>query len=1018
MADKENSDEQEISTHFLLKRLRVTLSVITALLLLTAVGVPLCVFFKVDWVLYLIAGLASAGLIAVALLIVFLVRRYGKELADSLQAMDKQLNDFSKGDVKLSSVHHELPTLEKLQEKLNSAIAHYSQYRLAYTSQSADEMLKKRIASGEILPQQEFEDHLYSEVQNNFSFRSALLMIQLLGGDPLPEQAFKDLHERILKSFPGAMVGLSGERTFSVYVYSVDSFLSLETACEKFVSDYKTFEISRYDDFSHVYYCKIGAVVYPYTPVTNLIEDAASALEKSKDVLINMGVRSVYYPHAIVSESNRRIIYLSSIESFENSFRNAHNYPEQIQALKDFTRWFAVTSDFECGGIMLYDAKTSDYQIIMETGKEAGDKAFSLLGERIPEKDINPFYDAALQDLSFSAADSTDLPPKMASYLRNIGIASFYFAAITFAGEKRGFIYLTSSQTRPFFSLITREDLNGYSAMITSLVVSLQSTTSMQESAGLLEALSTRANKYFYTIDRATYKMTYLSPNLMKAFPNAHVGDVCYEVLRSAHTAPCTHCPLTHGADRRIISHISNTESALSVLQYRGVQDNLSTILIESGNEGENASLVGNHLIDEMLLIKNAQALSLDVSRQIKLGVVGYVISLKLLDADSLLFQLPGSDANSLMNAVSKTVQDAGYGDILYRYDNFELSFLLKSYTKVRITDFVEEIAQELSDSMVVKDVSFKPSFAFSAIAYPADADNAKGLLSLIGKELDRSESFGEGYLVEVENRKPRKALRYDYILDLLNETLQKDEIPVVIQPVIDTKSRKPIGGDILTRLYDGNGNPISSSEFIPIARSHKLLGKVDLGALRAAGALYENYADSYFRSEGITSLSCYVSLESLESPSFLEDIKKVLNRYHFPKGFLTLCLDIGDIKNGEGYIQSAIANLTSFGINWEAANFVLDKLPLDTLKRLGISRIKLARGVVQEAISTPSDYANFSRFVDAAIRGGYVISSTGVEKEEQFDFLSHLEVQRIQGYLFAKPQLEKDFITYLTYGQ
>jgi EAL domain-containing protein (putative c-di-GMP-specific phosphodiesterase class I) len=985
--------------------------------LILAVAVPLCIAYDVKVVLYALSATLALLVVADVVLVFILLNKYGKDIEDSLDVMDKQLDQFSKGDIKLSSIHHRLPSMEKLQDRLNDAIGKYAEYRLVYNAQSNDEELKKKIAAGIVFSNDEFMEHLNKEVENNLSFRSALLLIQSQGSDPSSAVAMEALHHKIIEVFPGSIVGRYDALTYVVYVYSVDSFLSLKCLCESFVANYNHYAIGVYEDKSTIDYCRLGGVVYPYTPITNLVQDAVVALNDSKGVNIASGVRSVYYPHAIVSENSRRVIYLASMERFQQRFRDAANYPEQIQTLKDFARWFALTADFEVGGVMLYSAQTHTYQIVMEAGKGDNDKSFSRLGQRIDEKEVDPFYQEALQDLSFSNANTDELPPMMSGYLNNLGIKSFYFHAVAFGAEKRGFIYLTSSKPRPYFTLLARENLNDYCALISSLLVNIDNETVKRQTQSLLSALEYRDNAYIYTIDRASYRLTYLSDNLKKSFPNAHEGDICYKVLRSAHTAPCSHCPLTHGADHRIIKHISTTEMGVSVLQFRGDDDNLSTIMMRETTSGSE-NLIGNHLIDEMLLIKNPQALSLDLARQIKLGGIGYVISVRLLESDRLLSACPGSDANSLMMAVSKLVQDAGYGSILYRYGPFELCFLLQSYTKVRIDDFVEEIAQELSGDMTIKDVSITPHYAYSAISYPTDARTPKELMGMIASELDRSASFGPGFVVEVANKKPRKALRSEYVLSVLKDTLSRDEMPIQIQPIYDASSHKIVAGDVLTRLY-GTGNiSIPPVEYLSLAKQERLISKIDLGSIRAAGIVYENYADNFFKNGGIENLSIYLSLDSLQDTTFPESVRRLFIRYYIPKNFMIFSIDAAFINKDENAARNTMNALADLGIVFEVMNYSSEALALDEVRKLGISRIKTPRVMIEEAVGTPSGGASFARFTDAILRGGFSITCTGIENEEENDLAVHHEIPRLQGYYFSHPLNEKDFISLLAYGK
>lgn len=997
------------------KRLAPAIVAFSFLFIAAAVGIPLGIFYNIDLLLYIVAGVVVVGGIATVIATIIVTKHYNQELDNSLDSMNNQLNDFSHGDIRLSAAPIKLPMAEKLQDQINTMIANYSHLRVRANEEATGE-IKDKIKAGFIFPYAEFKEKLNPEVQNNANFRSSLLFIQALGSAKIAAKVMESLHKKILEAFPDAMVGQYDEKTYVLYVYQVSSFLSLETKCEQFATTFNKLTLSTYNDVSTVNYCRIGGVVYPYTAITSLLDDGLKALEDSKDVNINIGVRSVYYPHAIVSETNRRVIYQASMESFQENFRKAKTYGEQVTALKGLVRWFALTSGFEVGGVLRYFEKTHEYVSLVEVGKDAEQKSFSRMGESISEKTIDPFYEEGLKDLSFSASSLDELPPDMGGVLHNIGVESFFFYSIAYGGKKGGLIYLTSSHKKPYFPLLSRENLNNFCVMVSSIVTAIGNTVAQEESDNLIEAITSRTNKLLYSIDKASYRLTYMSENLKRCFPDAKLGDLCYKDLRSDHNAPCTHCPLSHGIDRRIIQKISPLESVVSVLQYKGVDANVATILIEQAENKE--SNANNKMLDEMLLIKNYQALSLDLSRQIKMGGQGYLVSARLLGAEDIMSKIGGIDTTTIMASVTKNVQDAGFGELLYRYGTYELTFLLKSYTKAKIMDFVEEIAAQLTSPIDIKDSSFTPRFAYSAISFPNEASNSKEALIMVEGELDRSEKFGPGFLVEVENKHPRKASRNEYINDVLTDTLAKSEMPIVIQPVMDTKSGLITSADIFFRLYGTNKDSIPPSEFIPLAEKNKLVSEIDLAALRSVGTLYENYGYSYFRTAGIKNIEIYTSPESVKNPFFAEKVKEIFARYKFPKGYIVLALDARLLDTMSETLPALKKTIEGLGGEIEAVDFDPALVSLDKLRAYGITRFKTERSLIAEAINNPTDYSAFSRFIDSAERGGFVITCLGIENEDEKDLVSHLDIPRSQGYYFGRPMPEKDFIKFLNYGR
>jgi EAL domain-containing protein (putative c-di-GMP-specific phosphodiesterase class I) len=980
-----------------------------------ALGIPLCIHYALVWALYALSGLLFVLTLSCLVFSFLAMRLYDRKLKASSEIIARQLADFAEGNIKILSTKHELPSLRALQDGINLAVENYSRYQLVAVGTAYDEEVKAKILEGYVFPFDEFERRLSQELQRNNSYRSALLFIACEGSDPLPPAALEALKEKIRASFPRVMLGRYDASTFAVYDFAVESILALKTRCEGLVASFNDLHITLEEDRTFLNYCRLGGVIYPYTPAANLISEGLKALKESPDVKLAVSLPSVYYPHAILSESNKRIVYLASMENFEQLFRQAKTHQGQIDALKDFLRWIASAGDFETGGVLLYSPLTLEYRVLLEVGKTDADQSFARLGERIPADAIDPFYEEASRDLSFSAASSAALPSAMSSFLTNLGIRSFYFSALTFAGQKKGFFYLTSTKEKPFGSLSTKEDYNSFAAMVSALLVSLDCKVEVEGTERVLDALSERSGKFLYTIDRATHKLTYLSENLRRCFSEAKVGDVCYKVLRTDHTSPCTHCPLTSGADHRVISNISAVECGISVLEFRGADNDLSTIVIEQSNSGSLA--LGSSLMDEMLLIKNAQALSLEVGRELKADQLGYVVSIELLGGDASLSKLPGADANSVMAAIVKNFQDAGYGDIVYRFGPYQLSFLLKSYTKAKIMGFVEEAAEILSTPLEVKDVSFKPAFAYSAIAYPGDVTTVRQLTTLIPSELKRSANYGEGMLVEVADKNPRKALRADYILTILTDTLNKDSMPILIQPIVDAKSKKVVGGDLRAALFGRDGLPIPPAEFIPIAQRSALVGKVDLGSLQNMGHLYETYAFTCFRSVGLNNLSMYLSVASLQDPTFPESVKKIFSRYKFPRNYVSFEIGCSYLLEHEADLKRTMESLAGLGIIFEAVEFDPDQVSLDALRKFGIPRIKTDRTLIWDAVANPGDSASFSRFVDSALRDGFYLTCAGIETSEQGDLAFHLDVQRSQGYLYGRPMSETDFIKHLNYG-
>jgi EAL domain-containing protein (putative c-di-GMP-specific phosphodiesterase class I) len=1001
------------STEALLKRLWPIFAISGFLIIVAAVLVPLAIVFKNNAFLYVTIALIAAGLTGLIVILVVAVKKYGFAADRSLYEMERQLNDFSEGDIKMLSIRHYSPVLDKFQDSLNKTISSYSSLRFVYKTSEADREIDEKIASGVVLSFPEFMDRLPHEIQRNLNFRSALIFIQSLGGGAGDPSTLRDLHEAIMNAFPSSLIGLYDDTTFALYDREVSSFRALREQLERLVASYKSLKANKGTNITNLAYCKCGASVYPYVPLTSLVDDGLLELKKSDGVSLTSDISKVYYPHAILTEDNKRIIYFATVENYEALYGKAASYSEAVQALRKYGAWLASQIGFTAAGFLSYYQEADQYDLVFEAHKDASTASFSKLGERIKAEAIDPFYEEAVKDVFFATSDVNELPPALSAPLGNLGIASFYFAAIRAAGVKRGFIYFTGFEKREALSMVERELLSRYASLASSFVTSLQEKSKADENSAVVEALSDRAGKFIYSLDRATHKLTYLSKNLQRSFPNAKVGDLCYKALRDEQ-APCARCPLSHGVDHRIIERLSSTECAISVLLYKGAWKGQSTILIEdTGRENVKSS---NRFLDQNLLIRNREALALDLTRQLKLHESGYVVALRIVNPGELIKKAPGSDNAAIMSMVTKSIRDAGYGDIVYRLNEFDLVFLLKSYLKNKITGFVEEISSIVKGPMDYQYVKLEPKYAYCSVGYPGEAQTAREIMSLTEGELNRSATFGEGYLTQVADNHPRKASRDDYVDDLLQKTLSRDIMPIAIQPIYQAVTNKIASLDVLARLYGNEGDQIPSGELFAAAGRRNMVDKVDIGALFSAGKLAEDYGETYFNKVGIASESVRLSNVALRDPGFVDNVKKFFEKYSLPKSYLHFIVENSLLSDYKQDMKTIMDALKDYGIIWEVNGVNEDNCSLDELKAMGFMDLRTEMSFISRAVNNPNDYQICSRFVYSANRDGFNLVCCGIETEEEKQVAEHMEFPMLSGYYLSKPLQERDLIQVLAF--
>jgi EAL domain-containing protein (putative c-di-GMP-specific phosphodiesterase class I) len=1002
------------SAALLLKKNWPFLALVAFLFLVAVVVLPIGIVYALSYLVILGIVIMALGLGALVFYILYFLSKYGASADASLTSMKEQLDGLSEGNLKIVSDRHLSPSLDALQDSLNKAIGSFSSYSIVYKKNAEDDIYNLRKQSGYVFTLSEFKEGLTKAIQSSLTYRSALVAIELQGEGNLSEEVMATLHQEILEYFPHALTGRYDQKRFLVYVEAVGSCLVLKSLLTRLVTSFHDLHLGTSDQVESFAYCRAAAVIYPYTPITSLLDSVLALLEKSESVLVQDSLAEVTYPHSLVTESNKRIIYFALATSYEERLRRAPNRAARVALLAEMARWIASLTSFASAGLYAYNASEHGYEKVFEENRLENFEGFARYGEKLKAEMLDPYFEAAERELPFGGSDASELPSALRGPLVNMGVSSFSFRAIALEGHKIGLSYFLSQDELGELSLLDEELLSRYENLLGRLLSSDALALEEEKKASLLESLSTRSGKYLYTIDRKSHRLSYLSANLQRAFPKAHPGDLCYEALRGEH-AVCAHCPFLKGVDKHILEQLSSTECALSVLEFNGAKEGEGTILIE---ETGRSSLSDNRFIDPALYVKNKQALSLELSHECKVGAQGYLLSVRLLNWEDLQKKAPGADMTALMLAVTKAVTDSGYGDLLYHLDDYDIAFLLKSYTQTQIINFVEEISEILKGPLEFQYIPLNPQYAYSAIAYPFDASLPREILDLVETELRRSASLSAGYMVQVGDTHPRKALREDYILDWLDRSLAKGKMEARLAPIFAKSSGHPCYAELHGALFGERDEEISRKEFLPIAERANLLSKMTLALLLEAGTLYQSYGDSYFKTARLQGFVLSLSEQSLLDSSFPEAFRKAYQESKLPKGYVHLLVSAASFKKIQGDLRRVMVALNDLGLTFELDGMPLEGLTFEELANCSIKVARLESGLIGQAVVAPSGYAALSRFVYSAVRSGVVLVATGLASEEEKEMALHLSLPYYQGDYVGAFVLEKDFVESLAYAK
>ena len=234
-----------------------------------------------------------------------------------------------------------------------------------------------------------------------------------------------------------------------------------------------------------------------------------------------------------------------------------------------------------------------------------------------------------------------------------------------------------------------------------------------------------------------------------------------------------------------------------------------------------------------------------------------------------------------------------------------------------------------------------------------------------------------------------------------LREAIEKGELNVLYQPIVNASGEKVVGVEALARWTHPQRGLISPGEFIPIAEHSGLIIELGDYVLRRActdGASWP----------GLT-VAVNVSPLQFRQINFVSVVERILGETGFEPTRLELELTestlIGNVESAE----SAMIRLKALGLRLALDDFGTGYSSLQYLRRFPFDKLKIDRSFVL-SIEKASDAAAIVHAVVSLGRGlGMKVTAEGVETADQHLFLRAAGVHFMQGYRFGKPMTAAD---------
>ena len=230
---------------------------------------------------------------------------------------------------------------------------------------------------------------------------------------------------------------------------------------------------------------------------------------------------------------------------------------------------------------------------------------------------------------------------------------------------------------------------------------------------------------------------------------------------------------------------------------------------------------------------------------------------------------------------------------------------------------------------------------------------------------------------------------------------MQRGEVDLHYQPILDVADRRVIGFEALLRWQHPTRGLLLPDRFLPVAEQSNLIREIGLWALRRA---VEDRIELGLATCPDAAVSVNISARQFTEDGFLSSLNALMNERAFPPRLLQIELTESAFIEHPERTVTLIAELRRLGVRVIIDNFGTGYASLSYLKNLPVDGLKIDQVFVRGLPEDRGNAAIVQAITTLCAKLGLQAMAEGVETLEELKALRSLDCDRLQGTLIAEP--------------
>lgn len=293
------------------------------------------------------------------------------------------------------------------------------------------------------------------------------------------------------------------------------------------------------------------------------------------------------------------------------------------------------------------------------------------------------------------------------------------------------------------------------------------------------------------------------------------------------------------------------------------------------------------------------------------------------------------------------------------------------------------------------------------AAVFPSDAASAADLMRAAEIALQKGASGETGSVAYFDDSLGRDQERRQELQSDIERALQRDQISLEFQPMLECMSGELIAAEALLRWRHHVHGSIDPLDFLPTAETTGALIPISEWVVRKVAGSVAEWSRSLKRP-----LRCTLNLglSDLRNGRLCDVLGEAIQKHNVSPSLVGVEISEEVLQRKDDHIVSELKTIHDLGVKLILDNYGDAQSSLPDVASIPFSMLKISRRLVLAISEDPAMERTIRAITSMAGTLGIRTVAVGVETEEQLSILRDCGVDHVQGFLLGSPASEKDF--------